>query len=174
MYNYEDEHIDEFYHLLFDELLVYVRKINIDAIISTLSYDGSVRYSTLENDGLHWLYTADRKEINKTTMYSFRFPNAVHPEFYRTFFVEHHPKFQSIEKRRHGLSGWYEYVGSQLLEEIDSYLRIKMVSKNQNAHRTQLFINRQQERLDIKISFPQTRERIAINFESGYPALVKQ
>jgi hypothetical protein len=165
---YEDDHYEEFCNLLFYELLNHIKKIPFENFIQNhLQYNGSV-YKTNKANSLFWLYTADRKLIETVTIYSFRFANACHPEFYRTFETKAHHLFESTIQQRHGLDGWYKYIGKDILNRVDRYLNIGKV--NQNHHRTKLFINQKEERLDIEFNFKSTNERITITFEPGYPA----
>jgi hypothetical protein len=166
--NYEDDHFEQFSTLLFDELLSDVKSIQFDQIIQNhLQYDTAL-YKTKQANSLLWLYTADRNLINGITIYSFRFANACHPELYGTFETKAHHLFQSTIQQRHGLSGWYEYTGREILNQVDRYLKIGRVT--QYPHTTKLFINQKEERLDIEFNFKSVNERITITFESGSPA----
>ncbi len=127
-------------------------------------------YKTKEANSLFWLYTANRKFIGSKTIYSFRFANACHPEFYRTFEAKSHHLFRATIQKRHGLDGWCRYIGKQLLNDIDKYLNIKRVVQKPHSHRTELFINQKEERVDIEFNFKSINERITITFEPGYPA----
>jgi hypothetical protein len=167
--NYEDNHYDEFHNFLFHELLSNIKKVPFDYIIQNhLPFDTAV-YRTKEANGLSWLYTADRKLINSITIYSFRFTNTCHPEFYRTFETEAHHLFQLIPESRHRYYGWYMYKGCELLDSVDKYLNIQRVVQNPIPHATKLFINQKQERIDIRFDFDSIKERIVITFEPGPP-----
>jgi len=61
----------------------------------------------------------DRKLIESKTIYSFRFANACHPEFYKTFETKAHHLFLLIKKPRHHYHGWYKYIGTDLQDHID-------------------------------------------------------
>jgi hypothetical protein len=170
--NYEDIHYEEFYNLLFDQLLNHIKTIPFDNIIENhLQYVNAV-YKTEEADSLVWLYTADRKFIGEKTIYSFRFANACHPEFYRTFETKGHHLFKKITVPRHEYNGWYKYVGQYLLAEIGHYLNIRKVVQSQIPNKTKLFINQNEERIDIQFNYS-INERISISFEPGYPAIRK-
>jgi len=120
MENYEDNHYDEFNNFLFDELLITIKKIPFDNIIQN-----HLQYNIKEANCLFWLYTADRKLVDSTTIYSFRFANTCHPEFYRTFEIKAHYLFQIVGEIRHKYCGWYECKEHELLNRIDKYLNIK-------------------------------------------------
>jgi hypothetical protein len=168
-YNYEDNHYDDFYDFLFHELLSNIKKVPFDYIIQNhLQFDTAV-YRTKEANCLSWLYTADRKLINSITIYSFRFANACHPEFYKTFETKAHHLFQSVSEPRHRYCGWRQYIGRELLNSVDKYLNIQTVVQNPTPHQTKLFINQQQERTDIRFDFYPIKKRIVITFEPGYP-----
>ena len=170
MYNYDDEHYDQFYNLLFNELLSNIRNIPFDAIINKrLTGSDNPVYNTDEAHSLFWLYRADRKLIESKTIYSFRFANACHPEFYQTFETKSHHLFVPIQEPRHRYFSWYKCIGKYVLNELDRYLNIERVVSNSAKHKTKLFINQIQERLDIRFDFPSLNERIAITFEPGYP-----
>jgi hypothetical protein len=112
--------------LIFDELLFYIKRIPFDHIIeNNLQNNNNAVYQITEANSLNCLFTADRKLINSTTIDSFRFANECHPEFYRTFEIKTHYLFRSISQQRHAKSGWYQYIGKQLLNRIDDYLNIQ-------------------------------------------------
>jgi hypothetical protein len=167
--SYDDDHYQEFYDLLFNELLVHIKKIPFDNIIQNhLQYNNSI-YRTEEANSLTWFYTADRKLIKSRTIYSFRFANVCHPELYNTFETKAHRLFLLITRPRHRYVEWYKYMGHELLNHLDNYLNIGRVVQNQIPHKTELFINQNEERLDIQFSFDSINERIAITFEPGPP-----
>jgi hypothetical protein len=166
---YEDDHMEQFDRLLFDELLLYIKKVKFDYIIQNNLQHNDALYNINESHSLNWLFTADRKLIYSKTAYSFRFANVCHPELYQTFEIKAHHLFRSIKEQRHGTDGWYRYIGRELLDRIDNYLKIQRVIQNPNFHRTELFINQDEERLDIEFNFPTIKERIAITFEPGPP-----
>jgi hypothetical protein len=172
MENYEDIHYEEFQNLLFNELLRNIRKTPFDNIIQNylLTPDNCV-YKTKEVHSLFWLYGADRKiiEPKSTTVYSFRFANACHPESYQTFEIIAHHLFIKVAGIRHKYYEWYKYVGKDLLDPIDKCLNIQRVLDSHYPHVTKLFINKKEERLDIQFNFYTLNERIAITFEPGYP-----
>jgi hypothetical protein len=170
--NYEDIHYQEFQNLLFNELLINICEIPFDNIIQNylLTPDNCV-YKTKEAHSLVWLYRADRKILKptSTTVYSFRFANVCHPEFYETFEIKAHHLFIPIPGIRHRYYGWYKYVGKDLLDPIDKCLNIRRVVDSHHPHVTKLFINKKEYRLDIQFNFYTLNERIAITFEPGYP-----
>lgn len=168
--DYDDEHYEHFHDLLFNELLVHIKHVPFDKIIDEdLLYKTEV-YRTKEANSLVWLYRADRKFINSISIYSFRFANLCNPERYQTFNVSDHNLFLLVPQQRHGFNKWYKYTGEQLLNKLDKYLNINKVVRGSVPHKTKLFINQEQERMDIQFSFDSIAERIVITFESGYPA----
>ncbi|CAF2570907.1 unnamed protein product [Rotaria sp. Silwood2] len=170
--DYEDDHYQELYYLLFNQLLSNIKRISFDRIIQDkLQYGDTVR-NNQETHSLVWLYTADRMFVKPLTIYSFRFANACHPELYRTFETKSHHLFSLVTYQRHKYNGWYKYVGRDLLNSLDEYLNIERVVQNQIPHETKLFINQKQERLDIQFNFDSINERIAITFEPGCPDLL--
>ena len=170
MDNYDDEHYEQFCNLLFNELLSNIRQVPFDTIIDNhlIQFNNPV-YKTKEAHSLYWLYRADRTIIDSITVYSFRFADACHPDFYQTFETKAHHLFIPINKRRHRYFGWYKCIGKGLLNDLDEYLNIKKVVNNTEKHKTKLFIHQAQERIDIRFDFPAINERIAITFEPGYP-----
>ncbi len=170
--NYEDIHYEEFQNLLFNQLLINIWRTPFDNIIQNylLTQDNPV-YKTKEAHSLLWLYRADRKiiEPTSTTVYSFRFANACHPEFYQTFEIIAHHLFIPVSGKRHRSYGWYKYIGKDLLDPIDKCLNIQRVVDSHHPHVTKLFINQEEERLDIQFNFYTLKERISITFERGYP-----
>ncbi|CAF0942804.1 unnamed protein product [Rotaria sordida] len=171
--DYEDDHYQEFYDLLFNQLLINIKNIPFERIIqNNLQYGDAVR-NNKEAHSLIWLYTADRKFINSIKVYSFRFANDCHPEFYRTFETKSHRLFSLVEHPRHKYNGWYKYMGRELLNYLDKYLNIERVVQNQIPHKTKLFIHQKQERIDIQFNFYSIDERISITFEPGYPDFLR-
>jgi hypothetical protein len=169
--NYEDDHYNDFCDLLFNQLLINIQRIKFDCIIQNyLLGPADPVYKTEQANSLFWLYRADRKLIDSKTVYSFRFANACHPEFYKSFETKAHHLFLPITEKRHKSYGWYKYIGEDLPNLIDKFLNIRRVVENHYPHKTKLFINQKQERLDIQFNFYSINERIAINFEPGYPA----
>ena len=127
-WSYENDHYNEFYDLLFDQLLIHIQKIQFNYIIENYLIGSTNNiYKTKEAHSLFWLYRVDRKIINSTTIYSFRFPNACNPEFYRIFETKAHNRFSEVNLPRHHYEGWYRYCGKYLLNTIDRYLNIKYV-----------------------------------------------
>jgi hypothetical protein len=167
--NYLDDHYNEFTKLLFDELLCHIQNVNFDDIIRYDLSDGRPVHGTREVNGLRWLWTADRLLINGRTIYSFRFPNASHPELYQSFNTTTHSLFQSIGQKRHGLDGWYRYTGENAPGAVDAYLAIQKVLHTGTNHTTKIFVNQAKERLDIEFNLQSTREQITITFERGTP-----
>ena len=168
--NYSDDHYKQFLDLLFGELLYHIQHVEFDYIILNQLLRDNSSYQTQKANGLRWLWTADRKNINGCTVYSFRFPNASHPELYQLFNTTAHNLFQSINQRRHGLDGWYQYTGENLPSAVDEYLCIEKVLQTGSSHTTSIFINQAEERLDIEFHLQPTHERITITFERGTPA----
>ncbi|CAF3876661.1 unnamed protein product [Rotaria sp. Silwood1] len=168
---YEDDHYEQFYYFLFKQLLSNIKEIPFDRIIQDRLQYGDIVRNNKQANSLVWLYTADRKFINSKTIYSFRFANPCHPEFYRTFETKSHHLFSLVTYPRHRYSGWYEYVGRNLLDKVDKYLNIERVVHNQTPHITRLFIHQNEERLDIQFNFNSIQERIVTTFEPGYPEL---
>ncbi|CAF1189129.1 unnamed protein product [Rotaria sp. Silwood1] len=167
--DYEDDHYQEFYDLLFNQLLINIKHIPFERMIqNNLRYGIPVR-NNKEAHSLVWLYTADRTFIDSLTIYSFRFANDCNPEFYRTFETKSHHLFSPVKSIRHKYYGWYKYIGRELLDYVDKYLNIQKVVQTEIPHKTKLFIHQEQERIDIQFNFYSISERIAITFEPGYP-----
>ncbi|CAF0997201.1 unnamed protein product [Rotaria sordida] len=167
--DYEDEHYRESYDLLFNQLLINIKQIPFERIIQNdLQYGNTVHYNK-EAHSLVWLYTADRKVIDKLMVYSFRFGNDCNPEFYRNFETKFHHLFLPVPGIRHKYDGWYECIGRELLDYVDEYLNIERIVQNRIPHKTRLFIHQEQERIDIQFNFSSIHARITITFEPGYP-----
>jgi hypothetical protein len=61
----DDDHMEEFDRLIFDELLFYVKRIPFDHIIeNNLQNNNNAVYQITEANSLNCLFTADRKLIN--------------------------------------------------------------------------------------------------------------
>ncbi|CAF1093702.1 unnamed protein product [Adineta steineri] len=170
MDNYEDTHLDEFYSFIFDQLLKPIRSTPFNQIIQLHLQHGNNVFNTTQAHNLHWLYSADRRIINSTTIYTFRFANACHPDWYRNLAVQGHPHFRLVNEPRHRCYGWYEYVGTHLLDEIGNYLNLQEIIPTSVFRRTNLLINQKGERVDIKFHDDSNNLRLAICFESGFPA----
>ena len=169
--DYEDEHYQAFRCLVFEGLLRHIRSIPFEQIIQDILQYIPVDYQILPANSLDWLYTVNRKVINERVIYSFRFCNASHPHLYQECATRTHPLFKTIDQQRHGRAGWCQYMGQDLLSEIDRYLNIQQVVQSGHSHTTKLFIHQSAERLDIEFNFSSSRERITITFEPGYPAV---
>ncbi|CAF0815082.1 unnamed protein product [Adineta steineri] len=172
MDNYEDTHLNEFYSFIFDQLLKPIRSTPFNQIIQLHLHHGNNVFNTTQAHNLHWLYSADRRIINSTTIYSFRFPNPCHPGWYCNLAVQGHHHFRLVNEPRHGYDEWYEYVGTHLLDEIGIYLKVQEIISASLFHRTTMFINQKAERVDIQFHDDSNNLRLAICFESGYPANV--
>jgi len=169
----DDEHLIEFYNLLFKELLCNIKKVPFDYIINTdLTYDGAKDHPIIQSNSLDWLYTADRLNINNIIIYSFRFASPCHPDYYKSFITEYHPYFQLSKQTRHGLTGWYNYIGEELPKKIVSYLNIAKVINEQTSYKPKIFVNNKYERLDIEfyLRSGNSYQRLTITFEPGHPA----
>jgi hypothetical protein len=170
----DDEHLIEFDNLLFKELLCNIKEVPFDYIINNqLINDGATFYDIIQSNSLDWLYTADRLYINNTRIYSFRFASPCHPDYYKSFTTEHHSHFELSKQNRHGLKGWYNYIGNELPKKIRSYLNIAKVIKEQNSYTPKIFVNNNYERLDIEfyLGSDDNHQRLTITFEPGYPAV---
>ncbi len=110
--------------------------------------------------------------IDSKTVNSFRFVNVCHPDLYQSFEIKAHRLFIPIHGQRHRFIGWYKCIGQNVLDYLDQYLNIRRVVDNSHSHVTKLFINQEEERVDIQFKFPSLNERIAITFEPGYPTEV--
>ena len=171
----DDEHLNDFYILILDELLYNVRKVPYDNIISTkLIHEGAAHYGFVRNNSLDWLYTANRLNISGKTVYSFRFANPCHPDHYESFITQYHPYFILSKEPRHGLNEWYKYIGKDLPKRIINALKIAKVRNEQQPYGPKIFVNNKYERLDIKLKLQSGgySELIVITFEPGYPATV--
>jgi hypothetical protein len=173
----DDEHLVQFEHLIFDELLCYIKdKVLFAAIISNdLVHDGAKVFNNIDSNSLKWLRTADRKNIYGITVYSFRFGNPCHPDCYTSFITGYHSYFALSNQIRHDLQGWYKYTGLKLPKEIEKYLNIFTVMEKQYHYKTKIFVNNKHERLDIEFHFQchGSYQRITITFEPGYPAVIR-
>lgn len=172
----DDEHLVQFENLLFNELLCNVKEVPFDGIINTeLIYDGAKVYHTIQTtiNSLDWLYTADRLNTNGKTIYSFRFASPCHPDYYNSFITAYHPCFELSNQTRHGLKGWYKYIGTELPKMVENYLKIAKVMNEKKSYGPAIFVNNQNERLDIEfyLQSGNSSERITITFEPGYPAV---
>lgn len=124
-----------------------------------------------KNEACH----SDGLNINGTRIYSFRFASPCHPDYYKSFVIEHHPYFKLSKQIRHDLEGWYCYVGVKLPKTIKDYLNIAKVMNEHNSYEPRIFVNNKYERLDIEfyLRVGNNNERVTITFESGYPATVQ-
>jgi hypothetical protein len=172
---YDDEYLIEFSNLVLNELLCNIKNVPFDDIINTrLTHDGAKIRLLIESNSLVWLYTADRLNINNIIVYSFRFASPCHPDYYKSFIAEYHPYFKLSKQKRHGLEGWYKYIGEELPKTIVRYLNIAKIIQEQTSCKPKIFVNNNYERLDIEfyLRSGNIRQRLTITFEPGYPALV--
>ncbi|CAF0760494.1 unnamed protein product [Rotaria sp. Silwood1] len=170
----DDEYLIEFKTLLFDELLYNIRKVPFAGHINNhLLNDNATFYDCIRSNSLYWLYTADRRMIHDERVYSFRFCNPCHPDYYESFIIDKHPLFVPSQQHRHGLEGWYKYIGKELPKTIENYLNVANIMNETVSHETKIFVNNKYERLDIEFYFRHVyRKRLTITFEPGYPAVV--
>jgi hypothetical protein len=169
----DEEHLIEFKNSLFNGLLCITKKVAFDRIINTeLIADGMLFNAVTEIDSVDWFYTADRLMINNRRIYSFRFPNPCHPDFYESFVPYYHTYFARTNQTRHGLSGWYKYIEDTLPEMIRNYLKIAKVMNAKKSYTPMIFVNDKYERLDIEFDLKSDDgyERVTITFERGSPA----
>jgi hypothetical protein len=158
-----------FHDLVFDELLIHIKKFPYDRIIQKdLQYTNAVRASTRANS-LDWFCQVDRKLVGSKTIYSFRFVNVCYPEFYRTFEIKAHPLFKPITLQQHRYYEWFTYIGHELLNHLDKYLNTGRVFQSRIPHITKLFMHQKEEWIDIQFNFDLINERIAVSFEPGSP-----
>ncbi len=163
----DDEHLIAFHDLIFEELLCNIKRVPFDRIInSELIYEDSVFYGFVESNSLTWLYTADRLIINNRRIYSFRFASPCHPDYYKSFMPYYHSDFEQISQTRHGLKGWYKYIGNDLPKMIRKFLKIDKVTKAKTIYEPTIFVNNCYERLDIEFDFQSDygNERVTITF----------
>lgn len=168
----ENENVIEFKCLILHELINTIKTVPFDLIINKkLSYDNEKFYGTMQSNALKWFYTADRLYINNITIYTFRFPNTCHPDYYKSFIVTYHQDFKATNQCRHRIDGWYYYTGRELLHIIRKYLNIAKIINQQNCYQPRIFINNKFERLDIEfyLETNNDNERITITFEPGAP-----
>ncbi|CAF1459093.1 unnamed protein product [Rotaria sp. Silwood1] len=111
-----------------------------------------------------WHYTADMKLINRWTTYSFRFPNMCDSDLYKTFNISAN-LFQKSTKPRHRSNNWYVYIGKQLPKYIGRYLSIETIVQVEYPPIIRLFVNQDEQRMDIYFYFKSISTKITITFE---------
>ncbi len=166
--NYHDKNFDKLYRLLIDELLFYVKDIPFRSIINEYLLMNIFYHGQMRVHSVLWHYTADMKLIKGWITYSFRFPNICHHDFYNTFNISPN-LFQKSTKSRHHSSDWHVYTGKLLPKYIGEYLSIQTIVQVEDLPITKLFVNKNDERIDMYFYFVSINTKITITFERGVP-----
>ena len=166
--DYHDKNLDKFSRFLIDELLFYIKDIPFRWIIDEYLRMEIVYHGQRTVHSIVWHYTADRQLINGWITYSFRFPNVCHPDLYQSFNLSSY-LFHKSTKPRHHSDDWYVYTGKRLPKYIAEYLSIQTIVQVKDLPITRLFVNKNDERIDIYFSFTSIKTKITITFERGTP-----
>lgn len=167
--NSNDKNFEKFCRLLVDRLLSQIGDVPFRWIINDHLQEYPYFRDTLVINSRLWSYKADVKLIEGWITYSFRFPNACHPKLYNTFDVEDNNLFK-LSRRRHRSDVWYKYRGKKLLEFIGNYLDIASIVEDGETPHTMLFVNQEEEKIDIYLYFMSNGIKITIAFEN-WPSL---